>query len=155
MADYEIGIMEEAAKKRRERLFAMKKKMRNDAKKKDQVKVKKSEIIFRSYQPVNETMKEKKIQRVEAPDITKHIQLHLKKENEPLEFDIDLYKLAPKKPDWDLRRNIEKKLIKLEMKTSRAIGEIVREKLQKSVMEKNRINIKGMPENFHNTSDSE
>ena len=133
----------------------MKKKMRNDAKKKDQVKVKIPRIKFRSYQPENETVKEKKIQRVEAPDITKHIQLHLKKENEPLEVDIDLYKLAPKNPDWDLKRNIEQKLIKLEMKTSRAIGEIVREKLQKSVMEKNRINIKGMPENFDKTSDSD
>ena len=155
MADYQIGIMEEAAKKRRGRLLTMKKKMKNDAKIKDQVKVKIPQIKFRSYQPENETVKEKKIQRVEAPDITKHIQLHLKTENEPLEFDIDLYKLAPIKPDWDLKRNIEQEMIKLEMKTSRAIGEIVREKLQKSVMKKNRINIKRMPENFHNNSDSE
>ena len=35
------------------------------------------------------------------------------------------------------------------------VGEIVKEKLQKSVMESNRINIKGMPENFDKTSDSD
>ena len=40
------------------------------------------------------------MERIEAPDITKHIQVHLQKEKEPLEVDIDLYKLAPKKLDY-------------------------------------------------------
>lgn len=38
--------------------------------------------------------------------------------------------IAPKKADWDLKREIEKKLERLEIKTQRAIVDIVREKLQ-------------------------
>lgn len=156
MTDNEIGKMEEAAKKRRERLLAMKNKMKKAAKKKDQVKVHEPQIKFRSYQTENEAIKENQLERIEAPDITKHIQAHLEKEKEPLEVDIDLYKLAPKKPDWDLKRNIEQKLVKLNKKTSQAISEMVREKLQRSAMENNRINTREMPKNFDEASnDSE
>ena len=38
--------------------------------------------------------------------------------------------LAPRKPDWDLKRDIAKKLEKLERRTARAIGEIIRERLK-------------------------
>ena len=80
MAYYEIGKMEKVARKRRERLLAMKKKMKNDANKKEKVIVKKSQVKFRSYQPENDTVKTKQTERIEAPDITKHIQVHLKTE---------------------------------------------------------------------------
>ena len=36
--------------------------------------------------------------------------------------------IAPRKPNWDLKRDVEKKLAKLERLTTRAIGEILREK---------------------------
>ena len=75
MTDNEIGKMEEAAKKRRERLLAMKNKMKKAAKKKDQVKVNEPQIKFRSYQTENEAIKENQLERIEAPDITKHIQV--------------------------------------------------------------------------------
>jgi len=155
MTDTEIGKMEEAAKKRRERLLAMKRKMEKAEKKKDQTEIKEPQLKFRSYQSENQIIKENQMERVEAPDITEHIQVHLEKEKEPLEVDIDLYKLAPKKPDWDLKRNIEKKMEKLEKKTSQAISEMVREKLQRSAMENNRINTRGMPENIDISDDSE
>jgi len=38
----------------------------------------------------------------------------------------DLMNLAPCKPDWDLKRDIAKKLEKLERRTQRAIAEIIR-----------------------------
>ena len=140
MADYEIGKMEQAARKRRERLLAMKKKMKNVANKEEKVIMKKSQVKFRSYQPENITVKEKQIERIEAPDITKHIQVHLQKEKEPLDDDIDLYKLAPKKLDFVLKRNIERKLVKLDKRTLKAICEMVRDKLQQSAIKNNRIN---------------
>merc|ERR1719466_551695 len=112
--------------------------MEKAEKKKDQTEIKEPQLKFRSYQSENQIIKENQMERVEAPDITEHIQVHLEKEKEPLEVDIDLYKLAPKKPDWDLKRKLEKK-------TSQAISEMVREKLQRSAMENNRINTRGMP----------
>ena len=38
----------------------------------------------------------------------------------------DLAKLAPKKPNWDLKRDLERKLEKLERKTQIAIGDLIR-----------------------------
>ena len=44
--------------------------------------------------------------------------------------ELDIVNLAPRKPDWDLKRDIAKKLEKLEKRTARAIGEIIRERLK-------------------------
>lgn len=38
--------------------------------------------------------------------------------------------LAPRKIDWDLKRDIAAKLEKLERRTQRAIAELIRERLQ-------------------------
>jgi coiled-coil domain-containing protein 12 len=38
--------------------------------------------------------------------------------------------LAPKKPNWDLKRDVEKKLEKLDRRTQRAIYEIIRQRLE-------------------------
>ena len=154
MADYEIGKMEQAARKRRERLLAMKKKMKKDANKEKKVIMKKPQVRFRSYKPENDAFKEKQMEKIEAPDITKNIQVHLQMERGTLEVYIDLYKLSPKKLDFDLKRNIKRKLVKLDQITSKAICEMVREKLQQSAKENKKINTREMPKIFDETIDS-
>lgn len=42
----------------------------------------------------------------------------------------DLFNLAPKKPNWDLKRDVEKKLERLDRRTQRAIYEIIRQRLE-------------------------
>jgi coiled-coil domain-containing protein 12 len=42
----------------------------------------------------------------------------------------ELTNLAPRKPDWDLKRDIAPKLQKLERRTQRAIAELILERLQ-------------------------
>ena len=101
--------------------------------------MKKQQAKFRSYQPENDNVKEKQVERIEAPDITKHIQVYLQTEKYSLEVYIELYKLAPKKLDFDLKRNIERKMVKLDKRTSKAICEMVREKLQQSAKKNNSI----------------
>lgn len=50
---------------------------------------------------------------------------------QPMQIEeIDLGNLAPRKPDWDLKRDIEKKLEKLDRRTQRAIAELIRERLK-------------------------
>lgn len=44
--------------------------------------------------------------------------------------EIDLANLAPRKPDWDLKRDIAKKLEKLDRRTQKAIAELIRERLK-------------------------
>jgi coiled-coil domain-containing protein 12 len=43
--------------------------------------------------------------------------------------DVDLLNLAPRKADWDLKRDIAKKLEKLEKRTNRKIVELIRAKI--------------------------
>lgn len=38
--------------------------------------------------------------------------------------------MAPRKPDWDLKRDIERRMAKLERQTQRAIAELIRERLK-------------------------
>ncbi|CAK7240145.1 MAG: hypothetical protein STHCBS139747_001582 [Sporothrix thermara] len=42
---------------------------------------------------------------------------------------IDLFKLQPKKPNWDLKRELNKRLEPLNVRTDNAIGRLVRERL--------------------------
>jgi coiled-coil domain-containing protein 12 len=43
---------------------------------------------------------------------------------------VDLFKLQPKKPNWDLKRDLEKKLDVLNVRTENAIARIVRERIE-------------------------
>lgn len=50
------------------------------------------------------------------------------KEDQP----IDLFKLQPKKPNWDLKRDVDKKLEKLAVKTDMAIAKLVRQQIEET-----------------------
>ena len=43
---------------------------------------------------------------------------------------VDLFKLQPKKPNWDLKRDLEKKLEILNVRTENAIARMVRERIE-------------------------
>jgi len=43
--------------------------------------------------------------------------------------EVDLFSLQPKRPNWDLKRDLEKKLERLKPKTDAAIARLVRERL--------------------------
>ncbi|KAK7527462.1 cell cycle control protein Cwf18 [Phyllosticta citriasiana] len=45
---------------------------------------------------------------------------------------LDLFKLQPKKPNWDLKRDLEKKLEVLNVRTENAIARLVRERIEKT-----------------------
>lgn len=48
---------------------------------------------------------------------------------------IDLFKLQPKKPNWDLKRELNKKMEVLNIRTDNAIARLVRERLQAKKLE--------------------
>lgn len=45
-------------------------------------------------------------------------------------FPKDLFNLAPKKPNWDLKRDLEKKMDRLEKSTIIAIAQLIRLRLK-------------------------
>ncbi|KAG4107468.1 cwf18 pre-mRNA splicing factor-domain-containing protein [Neocallimastix lanati (nom. inval.)] len=65
--------------------------------------------------------------------VEKYVKETLNKEKEKTS-EINLQDLAPKKPNWDFKRDLEKKLEKLEKKTQICINEIIiiRERLKES-----------------------
>lgn len=70
---------------------------------------------------------------------TKEAAAKQEKEDKPL----DLFQLQPRKPNWDLKRDLEKKLVVLNQRTENAIARLVRERVlasaekEKMVREKN------------------
>ena len=50
--------------------------------------------------------------------------------NKDTNVEVDLFSLQPKRPNWDLKRDVEKKLERLKPKTDAAIARLVRERLQ-------------------------
>lgn len=76
-------------------------------------------------------MKEKKIPNTKPLSVEDEVQEHLEKAKaDKVIEEVDLANLAPRKPDWDLKRDVAKKLEKLEKRTQRAIVELIRDRLQ-------------------------
>ena len=132
MAD--VGKLSEEAARRKERLLAMKNRTKTSGEDPPAKKLAQGEMlpkpVFRSYKPSDETLKEAvlpKAQPIDVVDIVKD-QLEASKP-EPVVEEIELTTLAPRKPDWDLKRDVAKKMEKLERRTQRAIAELIRDRL--------------------------
>ncbi|KAK2806009.1 hypothetical protein FQN50_006024 [Emmonsiellopsis sp. PD_5] len=52
------------------------------------------------------------------------------KEDEEADRPIDLFKLQPKKPNWDLKRDLDEKMKVVNVRTENAIARLVRERIQ-------------------------
>ena len=52
-------------------------------------------------------------------------------EDEKAEKPLDLFKLQPKKPNWDLKRDLDRKMEVLNVRTDNAIARLVRERITK------------------------
>lgn len=91
-----------------------------------------SRTKFRSYTPQDETLKENAIiATAEAVDLEAEVQPQLDMLRTPIVIDeIDIANLAPRKPDWDLKRDVSKKLEKLKLRTERSIAELIRVRLR-------------------------
>merc|ERR1712059_50251 len=88
-------------------------------------------IKFRNYTPKDDELKVKKLEKIAPSDTSDHVQEHLEKAKpEAIADEVDLTTLAPRKPDWDLKRDVAKKLDKLEKRTQKAIVELIRERLE-------------------------
>lgn len=66
-------------------------------------------------------------------DIETAVENQLELLKQPIIIDeIDITNLAPRKSDWDLKRDVSKKLERLERRTQKAIAELIRERLKKN-----------------------
>lgn len=139
MGDKNIGSMEDEARKRRERLMTMRKKRAAEAEStpgnaKQSKDDDKSELKLRNYTPVNDGLSANELDKPQPVHVEDQLQEQLKSAKPELTIkdEVDLLNLAPRKPDWDLKRDIKGKLDKLEKRTQRAIAELIRERLKQS-----------------------
>lgn len=125
-SEISIGALEDEAFKRRERLKSLKRKFEESSKSNE-----KPSTTIAQQKNVDAESNESDIPKRNAEDVVAIMEEELQVLKEPLEIeDIDITNLAPRKPDWDLKRDVSKKLDFLEKRTQRAIVELIRERLQ-------------------------
>ncbi|XP_058808661.1 coiled-coil domain-containing protein 12 [Phymastichus coffea] len=125
-----IGTLEEEALKRKERLKALKRKANNPLNNDETTKLPPPK--FRSYKPSDESLKEKALEDAKAGDIESEVKDQLQAATtKPVIEELDISNLAPRKSDWDLKRDCSKKLEKLQKRTQKAIAEIIMERAKK------------------------
>uniref|UniRef100_A0A4W6DN43 Coiled-coil domain containing 12 n=1 Tax=Lates calcarifer TaxID=8187 RepID=A0A4W6DN43_LATCA len=91
------------------------------------------ELKLRNYTPEDEELKERQVPKAKPASVEDKVKDQLEAANpEPIIEEVDLANLAPRKPDWDLKRDVAKKLEKLERRTQRAIAELIRDRLRGS-----------------------
>ncbi|XP_063076368.1 coiled-coil domain-containing protein 12 [Engraulis encrasicolus] len=91
------------------------------------------ELKLRNYTPEDEELKERQVPKAKPASVEDKVKDQLEAAiPEPIIEEVDLANLAPRKPDWDLKRDVAKKLEKLERRTQKAIAELIRERLKGS-----------------------
>ncbi|XP_046777144.1 coiled-coil domain-containing protein 12 isoform X1 [Gallus gallus] len=89
------------------------------------------ELVLRNYDPEDEELKKRKLPPAKPASVEDKVKDQLEAAKpEPIIDEVDLTNLAPRKPDWDLKRDVAKKMEKLEKRTQRAIAELIRERLK-------------------------
>ncbi|KOC59486.1 Coiled-coil domain-containing protein 12 [Habropoda laboriosa] len=131
MAENKIGSLEEEALKRKERLQALKRKSEDGKENKSEIASKLPKPKFRSYKPQDESLKDKVLDSAKPGNVEAEVQDQLSAANTKVVIEeLDISNLAPRKPDWDLKRDVAKKLEKLERRTQKAIAELIRDRLK-------------------------
>nr|CAG4638189.1 EOG090X0KZ2 [Chydorus sphaericus] len=89
--------------------------------------------LFRSYKPADEGLQKASLPVAQPEAVDEQVAQELSSAAQaPALEEIDLLNLAPRKPDWDLKRDVAKKLAKLEKRTQRAIAVLIRERLMET-----------------------
>jgi len=131
----EVGSLESAALQRKQRLAALRQAKQGGApslkKADDQDNSQLPKPVFRSYKPTADELEEGVLPEGRTSEVTDHVADELSKETEGVVVnELDFMNLAPRKPDWDLKRDVASKLEKLERRTQKAIAELIRDRLK-------------------------
>ncbi|GBG66247.1 hypothetical protein CBR_g57849 [Chara braunii] len=90
------------------------------------------EVRFRNYLPRDKKLLERRIVGPEIPKFIEPVMKGPSGSEELGEVDVDpIVSIAPRKPNWDLRRDVAKQLAKLERRTQRAMIELMHEEEQR------------------------
>ncbi|KAH9321908.1 hypothetical protein KI387_016547, partial [Taxus chinensis] len=142
------GSAEETAAQRRERLKALREaqQLLDSEPPQQQTKVQpeqteqdgKQDMKFRNYLPRDKELQQN---RIAPPALPKFDDPVAAASSVPNGTEDPIVNIAPKKPNWDLRRDVQKKLDKLDRRTQRAIIELMyeEEKRRQEAAEENNL----------------
>ncbi|XP_055587397.1 coiled-coil domain-containing protein 12 [Uranotaenia lowii] len=133
MTDSAVGKLEEEALKRKERLKNLKRKQESatDGSLSEKTPEAVPKPMFRNYRPESDDIKDAALDEAHPVDVESEVETQLELMKTPIVIEeIDIANLAPRKPDWDLKRDVSKKLEKLERRTQKAIAELIRDRLK-------------------------
>ncbi|KAG2157472.1 mRNA splicing factor [Suillus clintonianus] len=93
-----------------------------------------SVLLSRNYDPETRTLKKHSKNDVLTTDtVEKAIEgvaeMIIAEDERQRAQELDVFNIAPKRPNWDLKREMEKKLAKLERKTQEAVHTLIRQRL--------------------------
>lgn len=87
-------------------------------------------VKFRNYRPRNANLKHMQKDHAKPADVDSQVQHIVDSAGlDPEDTELDVVNLAPRKPNWDLKRDLDKKLDKLQRRTDRAIKDLIRERI--------------------------
>ncbi|NP_001158518.1 Coiled-coil domain-containing protein 12 [Oncorhynchus mykiss] len=141
-----VGSLQEQALKRKERLKALRGRQlqvrdgedgepdrKRDRAEEEAEEERHRELKLRNYTPEDEELKERQVPKAKPVSVEEKVKEQLDAAKpESVIKEVDLANLAPRKPDWDLKRDVAKKLEKLERRTQKAIAELIRDRLKGS-----------------------
>ncbi|KAH8326216.1 hypothetical protein KR067_003395, partial [Drosophila pandora] len=134
--DGNVGKLTEESRKRKERLQKLRDQVQNKTGESSEQNEKLPKPVFRSYKPQNENTDGEVLAQEPTGNIESAVEGQLNLLQQPMVIEeIDITNLAPRKPDWDLKRDASKKLERLERRTQKAIAELIRERLKLNQIE--------------------
>jgi len=124
--------LQEASDARKARLLALKKRKAGETV--DETPSDEPLIKHRTFDPETRTLKKRaKDEDIEMETVEKEIEglaeKIIQEDAERRAQDLDLHNIAPKRPNWDLKRDLDKKLAKLERQTQEAVHTLIRQRL--------------------------
>ncbi|VDB82858.1 unnamed protein product [Peniophora sp. CBMAI 1063] len=90
-------------------------------------------LSTRNFDPETRTLRKRPTGQDEEDTVEKAVaglaERILSEDESRREQDLDLFNIAPKRPNWDLKRDMQKKLAKLDRQTQQAIHTLIRQRL--------------------------
>ncbi|KAF5330926.1 hypothetical protein D9619_005387 [Psilocybe cf. subviscida] len=122
----------EASEARKARLIALRKRKAGEIV--DDNGVAEPLIKSRNFDPESRTMKKRAKDDVVMDDTVENqvkglAQQIIAEDEKRRAQELDVFNIAPKRPNWDLKREMDKKLAKLERRTQEAIHTLIRQRL--------------------------
>ncbi|TFK76222.1 mRNA splicing factor [Pluteus cervinus] len=130
--DPELLPLTKASQERRARLIALRKRKAGETV--DEFVPTDSILQPRNFDPASRTLKKHTADDVVMQDtVEKEVEglaeAIIAEDEKQRAQDLDVFNIAPKRPNWDLKRDLDKKLAKLERRTQESIHTLIRQRL--------------------------